>query len=103
MKFFVPQSARREYQTTYDEIRKSVKEQLRVQIAERKIFSIDYVHDKKPWRAEVGQLDPQQGRYEVIAIFQSKPHIVFTRSPNGASGLTILVNSDEITEVEDFQ
>lgn len=103
MKFFVPQSARREYQETYEGIRKSVKEQLRVQIAERKIFSIDYVHDKKKWRAEVGQLDPQQGRYEVIAIFQSKPHIVFTRAVDGANGLTILVNSDEITEVEDFQ
>jgi hypothetical protein len=102
MKFFVPQVKRSQHQATYDEIAKGVKEQLRVQITERKIFSLDFTKDKKKWHAEVGQLDPQQGRYEILAIFESKPHIIFTRTTTGTDGLTILVSNDEITGIEDF-
>lgn len=102
MKFFVPQVPQAQYQTTYDGIAKSVKEQLRIPITGRKIFSLDYAQGKKKWHAEVGQLDPQQGRYEILAIFEAKPHIVFTRAPGGGQGLTILVSNDEITGVQDF-
>ncbi len=103
MKFFVPQASRSEYQSAYEGIAKAVKDQLRVAITDRRIFSIEFIQDKKNWRAEVGQPDPQQGRYEVIAIFESKPHIIFTKAADGSQGLTILISNDDITKVEDFE
>ena len=102
MKFFVPRTKASEYGASYESIISVVKDQLRTPITERKIFSINYTHDKKRLRAEVGGLDPQMGRYEVCAIFESKPHIIFTRTEKGEPALTILVNSDEVTAVEDF-
>jgi hypothetical protein len=102
MKFFVPQTEVSEYETAYQGILRSVKDQMRMPITDRRIYSINYVHDKKKFRAKVGDLDPQQGRYEVVAILESKPHVIFTRAENGDPGLTMLVNSDEITEIEDF-
>ncbi len=102
MKFFVPQVTRSKAEENYEEIAKSVKDQLRLPITESRIFSINYVHDKKRCRAEVGKPEPQQGRYDVVAIFESKPYIVFTRGKDGAAGLTILVSNDEITDIEYF-
>lgn len=102
MKFFIPRTKPREYEETYREITKQLKDQLRMPIAERRIFSVHYTHDKKKWCAEVGQLEEQEGRYEIVAIFESKPFIVFTRSEAGGQGVTILVNKDEITSIEEF-
>jgi hypothetical protein len=102
LKCFIPQVPRTKYEETYEEIAKSVKEQMRTSITPRRIYSLDYVHDKKRCHAEVGMVDPQQGRYEVVAIFESKPYIVYTRSANGSHGLTILVSGDEITTIKDF-
>jgi hypothetical protein len=72
-------------------------------VAPRKIYRLDYTHDKKRLRAEVGKPDPQQGKYEVFAILESRPYVVYTRLSDGGAGLTILVNVDEITEVVDFE
>jgi hypothetical protein len=102
MKFFIPHVKTRQYEDTYEQITKLLKEQLRMPIADRRIFSLCYTHDKKKWYAEVGQLEEQEGRYEILAIFESKPFIVFTRLENGDHGLTILVNKDEITDIVDF-
>jgi len=103
LKFFVPHVSKADYARTYDGIIDAVKEQMRVPVTPRKIFRLDYVHDKKRLRAEVGKLDPQQGRYEVFAILESRPYVVFTRLSNGEAGLTMLVSNDEITEVVDFE
>lgn len=102
MKFFVPQAKPAEYEASYAAITKIVSEQLKTPITPRRIFSLDYVHDKKKCRLEVGNLD-LQGRYEIIAIFESKPYIIYTRTHSGQGGITILVNGDEITTVEDFE
>jgi hypothetical protein len=102
MRFFVPHVSAAKTTDTYDNIVKSVKDQLRVTIATRKIFSISYVHDKKMLKAQVGKPDPQSGRYEVVAILEAKPYIVFTRGNDGGPGLNLLVSHDEITEVIDF-
>ena len=102
MKFFIPHVKARQYEDTYEEITKLLREQLRTPIADRRIFSLRYTHDKKEWYAEVGQLEEQEGRYEILAIFESKPFIVFTQLKNGDQGLTILVNKDEVTAIEEF-
>jgi hypothetical protein len=103
MKFFVPQMKKSQAEASYQVLYDHLKDQLRMPIGTRRIFSIDYTHDKKPWHAEVGQLDQQEKRYEVAAIFESGVYIVFTRAKNGNPGPKILVSKDEVTDVQDFE
>lgn len=86
----------------YGQTRDLLKEQLRWPITDRRIASLRYVHDKKVCTATVGQLENQNHRYEIVAIYESSLYIVYTRAPNGAAGVTILVAKEEVTDVEDF-
>lgn len=103
MKFFIPHIAEDKYDLAYSNIITSVKEQMRIPVAARKIYTLEYIHDKRRRIAQVGQLDPQQGRYEVFAILEAKPYIVYTRRSDGGAGLTILVSNDEVTTITDFE
>jgi hypothetical protein len=103
MKFFIPHVPEADYAQTYDGIIKSVKEQMRIPVAPRKIYRLEYTQGKKQFKAEVGRPDPQQGRYEIFAILEAKPYVVFTRLSDGGPGLTILVSSDDVTGVIDFE
>lgn len=100
MKFFIPQAKKSEFETKYQTIIEILKDQFRWPIVERKIFSLDYVHDKKSLSVEVGQELKQ--RYEVMAILESSSYLVFTRTPSGAAGVTLLVNKAEVESVVDF-
>lgn len=102
MQFFVPQFPPGEHEVVYAQLLDAVKDQMRMPITGRRIHAIKYVHDKKTLTARVGERDPQQGRFEVLAIFESKPYVLATRTPNGGTGVMILVDSNEITEVEEF-
>lgn len=102
MQFFIPHTKKAESEELYNGITEVLKDQLRVQITNRKIFSISYTHEKKDWYAEVGQLE-QKGRYEIVAIFEASPYIVFTQTKSGDRGITLLINKDEVTEIQDFE
>lgn len=101
MQFFIPHTKKAGFEASYIDIIAKLKDQLKVAISARKIFSISYVHDKKTCYAEVGQLE-RNGRYEILAIFEANPYIVFTKAKNGGQGLTILVSKEEITEIQDL-
>jgi hypothetical protein len=101
MKFFVPQIKPHEAETAYASMRDVVKDQLRWSITERRIFGLKYTHDKKPVSIAVGELDGQSNRYTILAIFESGLYIAYAKAPNGA-GVTMLINKDEVTEVEEF-
>lgn len=103
MKFFIPQVEPKKCNEVYDEMVKTVKDQMKMPISERKIYSISYVHEKKNWHAEVGQPDPQRGKYEVLAIFESKPFVIMTRSNAVETPLMMLVTPDEITDIKVFE
>lgn len=102
MKFFIPQAKKTELDDVYSGIIAALKDQLHMPIDERRIFSLEYVRGKKRYRAEVGQLEQAELRYEVLAIFESKVYIVFTRSKSGDHGVTILVDKDEVISAVDF-
>jgi ABC-type phosphate/phosphonate transport system substrate-binding protein len=102
MKFFIPDTKPADTQEAYQGIAKLLKEQLRMPITDRRIYSLSYTHDKRKWRAVVGEREEQEDRYDIVAIFEAKPYIVFTRAQNGGQGLTIMVNPDEITAIEYF-
>lgn len=103
MQFFIPKIKKSEIETVYSQMIDVIKDQLRLSISARKIFSITYIRDKKEWHSEVGKLHQQNDRYEVVAIFESRPYVICTRGRDGANGVTILVNKEEITAVNDFE
>lgn len=102
MKFFLPQTERPQYETVYKAIVDSLKEQLRWQVVERRIFSLRYIHDKKEYLAEVGMREPLEHRYEIMAILESNAYIIFTKTAAGQPGTTILVEKSEAQEVIEF-
>jgi len=102
MQFFVPNVKKLEAEIAYQGVIKGLESQFRLPILEHRIFSLSYTNSKKRWYAEVGQLEEQENRYEIVAIFESKQFIVFTHTPDGKPGPIILVDKDEVTKVEDF-
>ena len=102
MKFYLPNTKKNEQEAVYRDIISVLVDQFRLPINARRIHSISYTTGKHKWHAEVGKLEEQENRYEIVAIFESKPYIVFTKTKDGGSGLTILVDKDEATNVEYF-
>lgn len=102
MKFFVPNTKKREAEATYSNIVTALKSQFRIPIGDQRIYSLSYANNKKRWHAQVGELEQQEGKYEIVAIFDAKPYIVYAQDANGGPGLTIMVDRDEVTKVEQF-
>jgi hypothetical protein len=102
VKFFVPEATPHEAEGVYALARAALTDQLRWPITDRRVFRLDYVHDKKSRSVEVGGLEAQSRRFIILAIFESSVYIVHTRAVNGGAGVTILVSKDEVTEVTDF-
>jgi hypothetical protein len=102
MKFFIPNTKPSEAEATHADMIATLKDTFGFPITERRIQSLDYFNSKKKWHAEVGKLEQQEHRYEILAIFESKSYIIVTGTVGGGSGLTILVDRDEVTEAVDF-
>ena len=103
MKFFIPNVKASETETTHKAMAKLLQEQFRLPVMDRRIFSLRYTNSKKRWLAEVGCLEEQENHYEIVAIFESKQYMVVTRDKGGRPGITIMVDKDEVTAVEDFE
>ncbi|MDB5178604.1 MAG: hypothetical protein JWN01_547 [Patescibacteria group bacterium] len=103
MRFFLPHTGKGEAEAAYQEIKKSLSSQFRLPLLESRIFSLSYTNSKKKWYAEVGQLEEQEGQYEILAIFESKQYIVFTRTKQGGAGPIIVVDKAEVTDIENFE
>ena len=103
MQFHLPQYEADSTEQAYQSIRKSLVSQFRMPIEERRVFALNYLNSKRRWRAEVGALEQQEHQYQILAIFESKQFIVYTRSKQGFSGPIILVDKAEVTLVEDFE
>jgi hypothetical protein len=103
MRFFIPRTKSSEAETVYLEIKRSLTDQLRLPIQERRIFNLRYTNSKRNWYAEVGQIGQQERQYEVVAIFESNVYIIFNQSEHGGPGPIVLVDKSEVTDIEDFK
>jgi len=103
LRFFVPQAKKSEYEASYQAIIDHIKDQLGWKLSERRIASLRHIHDKREFLTEVGELEPQEYRYQVMAIFESNAYIIFTRTPDGHTGTTILVDKTEALATIDFE
>lgn len=102
MKFFIPGVPDAHVETAYQSLFDAAKDQMRTPITPKRIYSLDYSHDKRRLRATVGESHPEHSKYRIVAILESQPHMVMTQGLGGGHGPIILVNSSEITEVTEF-
>jgi hypothetical protein len=102
MKFFVPGIVASQSEAAYEALFKTAREQLRVPITPKRIYRLEYVHDKRRITIQVGEFHPAHPRYIILAILESRPHIVITRTATAEPGPTIMVASNEITEIIEF-
>lgn len=102
MKFFVPDTADSLSEATYKALFTSAREQLRTSITPKRIYRLEYIHDKHQIAVQVGGTHPDHPHYTIVAILESQPHIVMTRTSAGQPGPTIMIASHEVTEVVEF-
>lgn len=102
MKFFVPHTKAASYQKVYDGLAHGIKDQLKAEITARRVYAISYHQGKQELRLQVGEAVPGERRYQVMAIFESKPYLVQAWSKDGQQTITILIDPEQVTSVEDF-
>ncbi len=93
-------------ETIYRGMAALVTDQLKCKIIPRRIYRLSFIEDagkhKRRFVATVGELDPRQGKYMVMAIYEANTYIIYARSTDGSHGLTILVAKESVTSVKDF-
>jgi hypothetical protein len=103
MRFFVPTTSVSESEPAYLEMKRSLVDQLRFPIQERRIFRLNYTNSKRNWQIEVGKGKPQESQYIAVAIFEASVFIVLNQTTTGGPGPIVLIDKSEVTEIEDFQ
>ena len=102
MRFFIPSVSKSELEPVYLEMKRSLVDQLRFPIQERRIFKLTYANNKRTWRVEIGKSKPQESQYVAVAIFEASVFIVMNQTPSGGTGPIVLIDKTEVTEIEDF-
>jgi hypothetical protein len=102
MKFFIPRTKHSEVEAVYAEMKRSLFDQLRMPIVDRRIFKLSYTNSKRDWHVQVGEPGQREPQYEVMAIFESTVFIVLNQTSAGSAGPIVLVDKAEVTGVEDF-
>jgi hypothetical protein len=101
--FFLPNTAKSNAELAYQELKRSLVDQFRFPIQERRLFKLSYTNSKRNWHVEVGMSKPQESQYIVFAIFEASVYIVVNRTPSGGAGPIVLVDKAEVTAVEEFR
>ena len=106
MKFFIPFAQDKEQEeSVYKDIKDFLSEELGAVFTDRKVFTLRYHHDGKKYYAEVGKEHSLNGE-PVIAILYEKMRNLYhvcTPSRGVAGGESILVGSNLVEEVSDFE
>lgn len=106
MKFFIPTiddvlEAENFYQAAIEQSMRQIK----CEAIPRRIFSLDYRHDGKLCRAEVGQIHPRTGR-TVCLILETAAGIFVVCFPScnlSSSSAPLLIGENEVSKVVDFE
>jgi len=102
MRFFVPSASKAQAEPAYQEMKRSLVDQLRFPIQERRIFKLTYADGKRTLRVEIGESKPQESQYIAVAIFEAGVFIVLNQTPRGGSGPIVLIDKSQVIEIEDF-
>jgi hypothetical protein len=104
MKFFIPhETSAANGEERYAGIAKQLASQLGLVLEDERIYRVSYQRGKKKYRAEVGKNEEHEDHYQVVAIYKTpRLYIIFTQTPEGGTGVSILVDKEEVLEVENF-
>ena len=105
MKFFIPYAKDKEQeQNVYEGTRKFLSEELGAEFTDRKIFSLRYHHDGKSYYAAVGKEHALNGEPVIAILYEDMRKLYHVCTPNRGvlRGMSILVGSNEVEEVVDF-
>jgi hypothetical protein len=105
MNFFIPftKDKQRE-QEVYEGIKKFLTQELGANFTDRKVFSLHYHHNGKDYYAEVGKKHLLNGEPVIAILYEDIRKLYHVCTPNRGvrGGGSILVGSDEVEEVVDF-
>lgn len=110
MKFFIPHATNEpEAERVYASVVKFAESNsvqipgLPDRVLPRRIYRLDYRHNGKTYAATVGQPEGRTGE-EVIAILEGPvTYLIFTVNHGAARGEGIMVGTNEVTYIEDFE
>jgi hypothetical protein len=103
MNFHIPHTRRSNYEAAYDAIKSAIKYQMGWSVSDRRIESLTYVSNRKKLTARVGEIGKIEHQFEVSAILEGPLYIVATTTKDGAPGPTILVDTKDVLEIQDFK
>jgi hypothetical protein len=93
MKFFMPNATdEQEAEQVYKAIKEHAEKAVDQKTSNRRIFRINYEHDKKNHTAEVGKPDTMTGEI-VLAIFESYSYLICTPNRGGFNGHPIMAGT----------
>ena len=101
-KFFIPGNTPKRSEEIYEWIVRYVKEMTDREIEPVRIFSLDYTHEGKQFRATVGEQEPRTGQL-VIAILRSNAYLICTPYYGVRRGEPMSVDFSDAGEVRYFE
>lgn len=100
--FRVPQTKKQHYEEAYQALKDNIKYQMGWVPTDRRIYSLTYISNKQKLTAQVGYYGQIEQNYEVVAILEAAAYIIVTKTKDGQQGPSILVDSKDVIEVQDF-
>lgn len=102
MKFFIPEANdAQETEAVYASIKAFTQQTTGWSSSDRRIQRIDYLHDRKPYFAEVGRIEKRTNGM-CFVILDSVTYLVCTPLRGVVRGLPILVGKDQVTAITYF-
>jgi len=104
MKFFIPNIPDPlKAEETYEAIREFNSGEMGTELSDKRIFSIDFLHNLKEYHAEVGKRDQDTG--EVVFAILESDSLFYICTPNRGvvRGMPLLTGRNEVRLVTEFE
>ncbi len=104
MRFFLPFARDNTIaESAYGGIKKFAEENMGWKVSGRRIYSMNYTHHSKPWKATVGEDEPRT-REKVVAILETDQCFLICTPTRGVlRDIPIMVGRTEAERVTDFE
>jgi hypothetical protein len=101
-KFFMPANSRGRSEEVYEWIVRYVEAMLDCKVDPVRVFSIEYTHEGKPYKATVGEVDTRSGQL-VVAILRSETYLICTPYYGVERGEPLPVAFSDVIDVQYFE
>lgn len=105
MKFFLPHATdEAQAESVYDAVRKFLTQEMGAECSPRRIRLLEYVHDGKHYRAEVGQVHSMNKEPVIAILYEPFRRLYHICTPNRGvvRGGSIMAGESSVHHAEDF-